>query len=507
MRLSTGRSALENLARFRRAAIVGIVMVAALALAGMTCTSADELPTTTPVAAVGLEAMSGRAVKLPAPGPADRERFIALSVGKYHNCALREDGRALCWGQNGSDQSSAPANEVFVAISAGADHTCGLRQNGATVCWGRWHYQGPEATSQLGEKLVAINAGGSHTCGLREDGIAVCWGEPKHDIDRWPIPNDKFITIVTREFAFACGIKADGSSLCWDSSSSYIPESFRPDGLAFLSRGGHCGLTISGDLYCHNYSNREIYSSRNFESITDEKFVYLGSSWDDYKQGFICGIRPSGSAGCWSVRDNRDQDWNIPNIPSTQKFLDIGTGSEHACGLLADGSIKCWGSNHYGQVSSSLAQTVPPSVPPSDVLCNPGVVVVKGSSCRLPKSIQAEVHRFAVTADGEGVVYGEADEIYEIRHVNIDIGFHGNPVLVEDGWYRLEPRHEGGPRCEGAGNAYDLFSGHQLWGFSDAAQGSSALPAIIRTCIVLAATADANGDWIVDKTLVWEAHI
>ena len=324
-------------------------MLSALALAAMTCMSADEPPppgatltpvgTLAPVAATGLEAMSGRPVTLEGTGSVDRERFIALSVGKYHNCALREDGRALCWGQNSRDQLSAPGNEVFVAISAGADHTCGLRQDGTAVCWGRWHHQGPEATSLVGEKLVAINAGGAHTCGLREDGMAVCWGEPYRDIYRWKTPNDNFITMVTRESAVACGIEAGGSSLCWDSSSSDIPEVFRPDGLASLSRGGHCGLTISGDLYCHNYDNREIYASRNFDNITDERISYLGSSWDDYRQGFICGIRPSGSAGCWSVREDSDQDWNIPNIPSTQTFLDIGAGSEHACGLLADGSI------------------------------------------------------------------------------------------------------------------------------------------------------------------------
>lgn len=493
---------LRSLARPGRAAIAGLLIASALALAGMTCTPADEAPPTTPVAAVGLEAMSGRAKTLDVTGPANRERFIALSVGENHNCAIQEDGRALCWGLDDHGQSSAPADERFVAISAGANHTCGLQEDGAALCWGHWGEWGREATSVLDEKFIAISAGQYHTCGLRHSGVAVCWGRKSfNDIDPRSPSSGNFIAIFSNRNHDTCGIRSDGSSLCWEVYSSNSPELTGPDGFASLSRSGQCGLKTSGEIFCPGLAGSEQ------NTVRGENLRYIGGSWDTEKYGFICGIRTSGSAICWSVSRHSDQDWNTPNIPYTQTFLDIGAGSEHACGLLADGSIKCWGSNRYGQASSSLARTVPPSGPPGDVLCNPGVVVVKGWSCRLPKSVETEVRRFAVTADGEGVVYGEGDEIYEIRHVSIDIGFHGKPVLVEDGWYRLESSYEDNPRCEGVGDAYDLFTGHQLRGFSDRPSGSSLFREIIRTCIILSATANANGDWTIDKTLVWEAHI
>ncbi len=77
----------------------------------------------------------------PAPG----ERFIAVSSGNFHTCALRADGEPVCWGAKPVDpdaglrlvdfgQTSPPASERFVAISSGGFHTCGLRQNGTVVC-------------------------------------------------------------------------------------------------------------------------------------------------------------------------------------------------------------------------------------------------------------------------------------------------------------------------------------------------------------------------------------
>ena len=500
MRLSAGRAGLRNLARFRRAAIVGIAIAAALALAGMTCASADEPPPTTPVAAVGLDAMSGRAVKLTSPGPADGERFIALSVGKYHNCALREDRQALCWGRNSDGQLDAPDDERFVAISAGGHHTCGLREDGAARCWGRWGVQGPPAHSVLDERFVAISTGSHHTCGIRENGAVVCWGvvSSEGNIGQWSPSGETFVAIFSQYSLTTCGINTDGISLCWANALTDPP--FRRYGekrLASLGRGSGCGLKISGEIICH--------IDPNYDPLSGERIRFMGSSWEQDDHGYMCGIQPDGSAACWDVNKGSEQDRNIAKIPATQKFLGIGTGPDHACGLLADGSIICWGDNRDGLASPPPTQFVPTPAPPTDVICNPGVVIMKGSGCRLPKSIKSEVRRFAVTTDGRGVVYDDSDAIYEIRHVSIDISFHGTPVLVEDGWYRLKPRREDGPWCEGAGNAYD-FSGHQLWGFSDTAQRSSTHRVIVNTCIILAAKADANGDWVVNKTLVWNTY-
>ena len=503
---------MRNLARSGRSAIIGAAILSVFALAAMTCTSADDQPPSTtpvapvvPVAAVGLEAMSGRAQTLDGTAPANRERFIALSVGEHHNCALREDGRALCWGEDTQGQLAAPVDEQFVAISAGAEHTCGLRSDGAALCWGRWGYRGYRATSLLDEQLVALSSGGYHACALREDGTAICWGTYSGAyIERWSPPGETFVAIFSMA-AHSCGIRPDGSTHCWNNGLKFqAPQPSRRENLASLSRGNLCDLNVPGNIVCLDW-----YGGPDYDVLPGEKLQYMGGSWDVGYRGFICGIRPDGSAGCSAVSPESDQDWYIPKIPSTQRFLDIGAGKDHACGLLADGSIRCWGSNLYGQAMPPPTQSSPPAAPTGDLICNSGVVIAKGSGCKMPEFTKTRVRGLAVAADGLGVVYEKENEVYETRYVSIDISFDANPVQVRDGWFKVDEAsgHGAGSGCEGSGSAQDLLMsptpGQVVYASNILAR---APPPPATRCIVLAARSDTNGNWIIEKALVWEGR-
>ena len=73
-----------------------------------------------------------------------------MSVGLYHTCAIRGDGRLTCWGDNrrgqlgnGDASRIAQMSPVLIGtdsdwiwISAGFEHTCGIRNGGNLYCWG-----------------------------------------------------------------------------------------------------------------------------------------------------------------------------------------------------------------------------------------------------------------------------------------------------------------------------------------------------------------------------------
>ena len=72
------------------------------------------------------------------------ESLSAISIGVVHTCALRLDGRPVCWGI-GYDTHTQSAkqsefetisSQSFVAISSGQRHVCVLRADGAALCWG-----------------------------------------------------------------------------------------------------------------------------------------------------------------------------------------------------------------------------------------------------------------------------------------------------------------------------------------------------------------------------------
>jgi alpha-tubulin suppressor-like RCC1 family protein len=129
---------------------------------------------------------------------------VALTSGRAHTCALRSSGAISCWGSNSQGQlgNSAGAAQLknpahvpvgvtkvgdATAIAAGPDHTCALKRDGKAVCWGR------NDVGQLGSgtasniwtsrvpivdvaNVSALDIGWGHACAVMPNRIA-CWGD------------------------------------------------------------------------------------------------------------------------------------------------------------------------------------------------------------------------------------------------------------------------------------------------------------------------------------------
>ena len=77
-----------------------------------------------------------------------------------------------------------------------------------------------------------------------------------------------------------------------------------------------------------------------------------------------CGIASNGTAFCWgfngygnlgtgTVVDSPGLAMRVaPKV--AYNFTQISSGNQHTCGILADGSIVCWGSNSHGQMAGNL---------------------------------------------------------------------------------------------------------------------------------------------------------
>jgi alpha-tubulin suppressor-like RCC1 family protein len=142
----------------------------------------------------------------------------AITLGKYHVCAIVNTGQVKCWGYNqygqlgngstanlGDDAGEMGDNLPFVnlgsgrtatVISAGANHTCAILDNNTLKCWGYNGYgqlgQGTGTTrgdnpGEMGDALAAVNFGSTttisrvvvgeqHTCVMFVDYTVRCFG-------------------------------------------------------------------------------------------------------------------------------------------------------------------------------------------------------------------------------------------------------------------------------------------------------------------------------------------
>jgi len=321
--------------------------------------------------------------------------FNHITVGALHQCALARDGRAYCWGENGSGQLGAGGQVqsqgvtpvvgglTFASISAGFSHTCAITTDQAAYCWGNNGYgqlgAGAAAPCDYanlpclvnapvpvagGLHFVQISTGRDHTCGLTSDGTGYCWGEnasgqlgnpaipincggfPTHSqcLRDAPTPITgglKFTQLSAGAF-HTCGITTAGRAYCWglvtaDSAIvAFALGNAAYSGELGTQRGSRAPVPVEGEP-----SLREITAGN----------------------GVSCGLTTSGQAVCWG-RNNWGQMGvggidpfftTIPlavRMPAAQSAPAIDE-DYHACALTTTGRIWCWGgANFYGELGS-----------------------------------------------------------------------------------------------------------------------------------------------------------
>ncbi|MCC7440257.1 MAG: hypothetical protein IT285_01405 [Bdellovibrionales bacterium] len=275
-------------------------------------------------------------------------RTLHVVTGRAHSCALLTNHTVRCWGANTSGQlglgdSAARGdnpNEMqgrnpilnlgtgrkVIKLAAGGDHNCALFDNGGVKCWGANNYgqlgRGStdlqprgDSAGETGDGLPYVNlgsgrlardiaAGAHHSCAVIDDGTLRCWGR-NH---RGQLGLDDAAS------------RGDGPG----EMGSLLPAVFVGTGqrVKTVAAGQHftCAILESGGLRC----------------------------WGDNSQGQL-GL---GHKNHWG--DAADEmDGAAPPIvalPPGRTPLRIVAGDLHACALLDDGSLKCWGNNGSGQL-------------------------------------------------------------------------------------------------------------------------------------------------------------
>ena len=118
-----------------------------------------------------------------------------------------------------------------------------------------------------------------------------------------------------------------------------------------------------------------------------------------------CSILDDGSVSCWGENSNGQlgdgtrtgsSNPQKASMPLGRSAIEISTGSYHTCALMDDSSVRCWGSNEFGQLGdgTTIEKTTPVSVD-----LGHGALAVGISS--------GEAHSCAVLENGTAMCWGE----------------------------------------------------------------------------------------------------
>jgi alpha-tubulin suppressor-like RCC1 family protein len=292
-----------------------------------------------------LEASGWGAVNSPAGGgnvdygqaiiPAGLTGIKALSGGRYHSLALKNDGTVVAWGavtnppggQVAFGQSIVPPglNNV-TAISAGGYHSLALKSDGTVIAWGAGTNRVQNSTVHYGQSQVptnlsnvkAIAAGAYHSLALKNDGTVVSWGYQTN-----VPPNLTNVTAIAAGFAHNLALLSNGLVVAWGTNTfgqTNVPFNLS-NVVAIVAGDNHC-LALKSDGSIVSWGKQ--LSSPPF--TTD--FAEIAAGGDH-----SIGVRTNGIAYAWGFSGN-----NLLPVPQFPYVIGVAAGYVHDLVLLGDGS-------------------------------------------------------------------------------------------------------------------------------------------------------------------------
>lgn len=299
------------------------------------------------------------------------KRYVALTTGDWHACALTDHGEVDCWGDNGHGQVGSGGDYSFSlspvtvkgvtdvkALSAGGDHTCALTVAGSLFCWGNNSsgqlgdggtvVQSPAVTVKAqGLQFQSVSAGEAFTCGLTVENAVYCWG--KNDL----------------------GQLGNGTSI---DSALPVKVSGLPVGAItrLESQGAHtCVWLQGGSIWCWGQNLLEKTRQSNLVpvQITASQPQFQSVVEQD---NFACLLTPAGAVQCWGrnaegelgTGDTQESDSPVPVQGLSAAVNTIALGDSFGCALTQSGIVKCWGNNQFSQLGDGTTngRTAPADV-------------------------------------------------------------------------------------------------------------------------------------------------
>lgn len=385
-----------------------------------------------------------------------------ITAGAGFTCAVLDDNSVKCWGDNtygnlglgdvaargdaaGEMGSSLPVvnlgtGRTATKLVAGPAHVCAILDNGSLKCWGLnnsgqlglgdINSRGDNA-GEMGDSLPsvdlgtahtakAVTLGVAHTCATLEDDTLKCWGQgangalglgdtqargdgPNEMGNALPVVNvgtSRKVKSVVAGGGHTCAILDNDALKCWGLNSE------AQLGLGDMSNRGDNAGEMGDALPAINLgvgrSARKILAT--YVNTCVELDLGALKCWGASYTGTL-GIGPSDRRGD-SPADMGD---SLPSFSlgasAPVASFGSGLGYHYGCALLTDDTVKCWGSNSYGQLGVDRSSHVGDE--PNDTGARLSYVNLGSGAASVPVAVAAgEYHSCALLPDGRVKCWG-----------------------------------------------------------------------------------------------------
>lgn len=279
------------------------------------------------------------------------DRLLQVATGSSHTCAVFEGGHVKCWGSGryggtgyastenlGDDPGEEPKDLPPVdvggpvrALAAGTNYTCAVMEDGGLRCWGSNVYgrlglglsvdsnlqtihigddETPSSVEPIqlaGGPVIQVAAQGRQVCALHEEGTVSCWGET----GPWL-----------------------GYGKAMDAVGVGYGDDELPLVLGLVDIGGKVVEIVVGDAFtCVRLENGGVkcWGASNFGQLGYGNTDYVGYS---------------------------ETPAEVGSVELGNEAIALAAGWDHACALLADHTVRCWGIGGSGVLGYGTAESI-----------------------------------------------------------------------------------------------------------------------------------------------------
>mgnify|MGYP002620789695 CR=1 FL=1 len=311
---------------------------------------------------LGIGSTANQASPVKIAGPTGLlQNWSDFSTGHYHSCAITATGALYCWGRNSEGQLGrgtsggnlashwslqsrvSVGDDDWVKVVAGASHSCAIKGAARELyCWG------DNSASQLGDNTTTDSPS-----------PAQIWEDPTlAPASRVPFTaldvavGGFYVDATTPAGAYTCAIRLDdpddvqGSLWCW-------------------------GKNDLGQLGTGDTTDRSVPVQITVDTTPVAIDPDFNTSWFRLEagNGYTCGhnrtLKNATRVFCWgdntSGQTGVNQTAALIDTPTalagTDTWLDFDLGTESACAVNDENTLKCWGDNNFNQLTSLIGPT------------------------------------------------------------------------------------------------------------------------------------------------------